>query len=129
MQVLLTASPPRCPIAPLTAALVPVNLADLTAKQLAGLLAEPPSHLLVDCGGRLAPHSLGVCRFVSQLLQLRKQGTSIQLCNVHPGLRRCLDQMELGALFHLPGPDVEAVAAPLARPWFARFGPAQLAQG
>lgn len=84
-------------------ALPPVNLADITAKELACLLMAPPSQLLVDCGGRLMPHPLGVCRFVAQLLQMRRRGTSVWLCNVHPGLRRYLHQLELGALLHLPG--------------------------
>ena len=83
--------------------LTPVNLADLTAKQLACLLVAPPSHLLVDCGGLLMPHPLGVGRFVAQLLLVRGRGTCIWLCNVHPGLRRCLQQLELAAVFHLTG--------------------------
>ena len=83
--------------------LTPVNLADLTAKQLACLLVAPPPHLLVDCGGLLMPHPLGVGRFVTQLLQLRRRGTCLWLCNVHPGLYCCLHQLELSALFHLSG--------------------------
>ena len=71
--------------------LTPVNLADLTAKQLACLLVAPP------------PHPLGVCRFVAQLLLVRGRGTCIWLCNVHPGLRRCLQQLGLAAVFHLNG--------------------------
>ena len=81
--------------------LTPVNLADLTAKQLACLLVAPPSHLLVDWGGRLMPHPLGVGRFVAQLLLVRGRGACIWLCNVHPGLRRCLQQLGLAAVFHL----------------------------
>ena len=83
--------------------LTPVNLADLTAKQLACLLVAPPPHLLVDCGGLLIPHPLGVGRFVAQLLLVRGRGTCIWLCNVHPGLRRCLQQLGLAAVFHLNG--------------------------
>jgi len=83
--------------------LTPVNLADLTAKQLACLLVAPPSHLLVDCGGLLMPHPLGVGRFVAQLLLVRGWGACIWLCNVHPGLRRCLQQLGLAAVFHLSG--------------------------
>jgi len=83
--------------------LTPVNLADLTAKQLACLLVAPPPHLMVDCGGLLMPHPLGVCRFVAQLLLVRGRGTCIWLCNVHPGLRRCLQQLGLAAVFHLNG--------------------------
>lgn len=82
-------------------ALLPVNLAGLTAKQLANLLTAPPPPLLVDGGGLLLPHPLGVCRLVTQLLQLRRRGTSIWLCNVHPALRRCLHLLNLGAVFHL----------------------------
>ena len=96
-------------------ALPPVNLSDLTAKQLACLLVAPPPQLLVDCGGRLQPHPLGVCRFVAQLLQLRLRGTCLWLCNVHPGLRRCLHQLNLGAVFHLPGGAPPLVANPQAR--------------
>lgn len=86
-----------------TPALTPVRLAGLNAKQLAGLLVAPPRHLLVDCGGLLLPHPLGVCRFVAQLLQLRRRGTSIWLCNVHSGLHRCLGQLNLAAVFPLNG--------------------------
>ena len=84
-------------------ALLPVNLADLTAKQLTCLLVAPPPHLLVDCGSLLLPHPLGVCRFVAQLLKMRQRGTCLWLCNVHPGLHRCLQQLELEAVFHLNG--------------------------
>ena len=80
-----------------------VNLADLTAKQLMRLLVAPPSQLLIDCGRLLLPHPLGVCRFVAQLLQMRQRGTCIQLCNVHPGLRRCLQQLGLSAMLPLNG--------------------------
>jgi anti-anti-sigma regulatory factor len=83
-------------------ALLPVCLADLTAKQLACLLVAPPTQLLIDCGGLLMPHRLGVCRFVAQLLQMRLRGTRLWLCNVHPGLQRCLQQLELADVFHLP---------------------------
>ena len=86
-----------------TPALPPVNLADLTAKQVAGLLLAPPARLLIDCGSLLLPHPLGVCRFVAQLLQLRQRGTRLWLCNLHPGLRRCLHRLGLGSLFHLSG--------------------------
>ena len=76
-----------------------MRLADLTPKQL----IAPPPRLLVDCGGRLLPHPLGVCRFVAQLLLLRGRGTCIWLCNLHPGLRRCLRRLDLATLFHLNG--------------------------
>lgn len=95
MQVSAPASPPRTAAAP---ALTPVNLARLSARQLARLLLGPPPQLLVDCGNLLMPHPLGVGRFVAQLLLLRQRGSRIWLCNVHPGLRRCLYQMKLGAL-------------------------------
>ena len=83
--------------------LMPVAVADLTARQLALMLFTPPAHLLVDCGGLLVPHPLGVCRFVAQLLELHRRGTYIGLCNVHPGLHRYLQQLNLTALFHLSG--------------------------
>ncbi len=78
-------------------------MANITAKQLACLLVAPPPHLLVDCGALLLPHPLGVCRFVAQLLQMRQRGTCLWFCNVHPGLRRCLHQLELDGLFYLNG--------------------------
>lgn len=84
-------------------ALTPVNLNNLTAKQLAHLLVAPPARLLVDCGGLRIPHPLGVCRFVAQLLLMRGRGACIWLCDVHPGLGRCLHSLELAALFHLNG--------------------------
>jgi anti-anti-sigma regulatory factor len=90
--------------------LTPVHLADLTAKQLAALLVAPPPHLLVDCGGLLLPHPLGVCRFVAQLLQMRQRGTCLWLCNIHPALYRCLLRLELDALFHLKRVSVAAPA-------------------
>ena len=83
--------------------LTPVNLAHLTAQQLSCLLVAPAPELLVDCGAQLVPHPLGVCRFVAQLLQLRTRGARLWLCNVHPGLRRYLLQLHLGAVFHLNG--------------------------
>ncbi|GAC1375016.1 MAG: hypothetical protein NVSMB30_18620 [Hymenobacter sp.] len=84
-------------------ALTPVNLAGLNAGQLARLLVAPPAQLLVDCGGLLLPHPLGVCRFVGQLLQIRQRGTSVWLCNVHPELHYCLGQLNLVAVFPLHG--------------------------
>ena len=91
--------------------LTPVNLADLTAKQLARLLVTPPPHLLIDCGGLLVPYPLGVCSFVAQLLLMRGRGACIWLCNVHPGLRRCLQQLGLAAVFHLNGQGKSSGAA------------------
>ncbi|UOQ69362.1 hypothetical protein [Hymenobacter volaticus] len=84
------------------AALTPVNLAGLDAKQLASLLVEPPAQLLVDCGSLFAPHPLGIGHFVSLLLNMRRRRTDIWLCNVDPVLHECLHQLKLGALFHLP---------------------------
>ncbi|WP_152560013.1 STAS domain-containing protein [Hymenobacter sp. IS2118] len=84
-------------------ALMPVNLANITAKQLACLVVAPPAHLLIDCGGLLMPHPLGVGRFVALLLQMRQRGTCLRLCNVHPGLRRYLQQLGLEAVFYLNG--------------------------
>lgn len=100
MQVSLAdsiASPGSAP------ALIPVKLADLTAQQLAYPLVALPSYLLVDCGNRLMPHPLGVCRFVAQLLQMHRRGTCLRLCNVHPALHRCLQQLALTAVFHING--------------------------
>ncbi|OGX81449.1 hypothetical protein BEN47_05740 [Hymenobacter lapidarius] len=84
-------------------ALTSVSLADLTAKQLACLLVAPPPRLLVDCGGLLLPHPLGVCRFVAQLLQMHQRGTRLWLCDVHPALRCCLHRLGLEKVFHLNG--------------------------
>ena len=97
MQVQFSASLRRTAEA---TALTPVNLAHLTAKQLACLLVAPPPQLLVDCGGLLIPHPLGVCRFLAQLLQIHRRGTCIWLCNVHPRLRYCLSQLNLDAVLH-----------------------------
>ena len=88
-------------------ALRPVRLVELTPKQF----VAPPPQLLVDCGGRRLPHPLGVCRFVTQLLQLRRRGARLWLCNVHPGLRRYLHELKLGALFHLTGQETPPWAA------------------
>ena len=93
-------------------ALRPVRLADLTPKQR----VAPPPRLLVDCGGQLLPHPLGVCRFVAQLLQLRLRGARIWLCNVHPVLRRYLHQLKLEALFHLTGQETPPRAAAAGSP-------------
>ena len=92
---------PTSPAGPAAPALAPVNLTRLSARQLARLLLGPPAQLLVDCGSRLMPHPLGVGRFVALLLLLRQRGARIWLCNVHPGLRRCLRQLKLGALLPL----------------------------
>ena len=100
--------------------LTPVNLADLTAKQLADLLVAPPAQLLIDCGGLLLPHPLGVCRFVAQLLQLRLRGTCLWLCNVHPKLRRCLHELQLSAVFCLNGETLPPGTAPAANELSAR---------
>ena len=94
----------------------PVNLAALDAAQLTRLLVAPPAQLLMDCGAQLLPHPLGVCRFAAQLLQLHLRGGRIWLCNVHPGLRRYLHQLKLGALFHLTGQETP--------PWAAAGSPA-----
>ena len=87
-------------------ALRPVRLAQLTPKQL----EVPPPRLLVDCGGQLLPHPLGVCRFVALLLLLRLRGARIWLCNVHPVLCHYLHQLKLGALFHLTARETPARA-------------------
>ena len=100
------ASPGNAPM------LRPINLADLTPTQLMRLLVTPPPQLLIDCGGLLLPHPLGVCCFVAQLLQLRRRGAGIWLCNVHSKLRRCLHELRLGTVFHLNGPALPAPAAP-----------------
>ncbi|RFP63561.1 hypothetical protein D0N36_18725 [Hymenobacter lapidiphilus] len=81
----------------------PLHLADLTAEQLAGLLVAPPAQLAVDCRWLLAPHPLGVGRFVSQLLVIRSRGTRIHLAQVHPVLARCLHHLGLSRVFHLQG--------------------------
>ena len=73
--------------------------------------ADSPSllpQLLVDCGGLLVPHPLGVCRFVAQLLQLRLRGTGIWLCNVRPELHRYLHELRLCPVFHLGEPALPA---------------------
>ena len=93
---------------PAAAAPTPVILAALEAAQLTRLLVALPPYLVVDCGGQRTPHPLGVCRYVAQLLVLRRQGADVWLCNVHPGLRRYLHQLQLEALFHLTGQETLA---------------------
>lgn len=100
-MVLMSVSFPALLARPAAPALIPVNLADLSAKQLDELLITPPAYLLVDCSGLLLPHPLGVCRFVTQLLQISQQGTRLWLCNVHAGLFRCLQHLEMEVVFHL----------------------------
>ena len=88
-------------------ALRPVRLVELTLKQF----VAPPPQLLVDCGGQQVPHPLGVGRFVTQQLQLRRRGARLWLYNVHPGLRRYLHQLKIEALFHLTGQETPPLAA------------------
>lgn len=82
-------------------ALLPVSLSDLAAAPLTSQPLPAPAQLLIDCEGRLLPHSLGVCCFVAQLLQLHQRGAGLWLCNVHPELRRSLHYLGLDAMFHL----------------------------
>ena len=78
-----------------------VHLADLTAKQLACLLAAPLPELCIDCDRQRIPHLLGVCHFVTQLLHLRRRGAGLWLHNVHPVLQHCLHQLGLDDVLHL----------------------------
>ncbi|UOQ74113.1 hypothetical protein [Hymenobacter cellulosilyticus] len=84
-------------------AVLPVNLAALTAEQLADLQLAPPAQLLIDCRWLPLPHPLGIGHFVTQLLQLQRPGTGVWLCNVHPVLSRCIHSLQLGTMFHLNG--------------------------
>ncbi|OUJ72378.1 hypothetical protein BXP70_19205 [Hymenobacter crusticola] len=101
-----------------TAALTPVVLASLNAKQLAELLVAPLPQLLIDCGELGIPHPLGVCHFVSQLLCLRRRGTRVWLCNVPLVLHHSLSQLGLGTLFPVVGND--------NRPLLPDLGPAAI---
>ncbi len=62
------------------------------------LLAHQPLH--IDCGHLRCQRTLGVSHVVSQLLRLRQAGASIWLRNVNDPLRRCLQLLQLGSLFH-----------------------------
>ena len=102
------ASPSQVPL------LRPINLTDLSPVQLTRLLVTPLPQLLIDCEGPLLPHPLGVCRYVSLLLQLRRLGTDIWLCNVRPELRRYLHELQLGPMFHFAEPALPTEATPPA---------------
>jgi anti-anti-sigma regulatory factor len=84
---------------PAAPALLLMNLAAVDAALLARMLLQPHPQLLIDCGAQPCRRDLGVCYFVSQLLQLRRRGDSVWLCNVDPLLRRCLQQLGLTTYF------------------------------
>ena len=56
--------------------------------------------LHIDCGQLRCQRTLGVSHVVSQLLRLRQAGASIWLRNVNAPLRRCLQLLQVGSLFH-----------------------------
>lgn len=56
--------------------------------------------LHIDCGQLRCQRTLGVSHVVSQLLRLRQAGANIRLRNVNAPLRRCLQLLQLGSLFH-----------------------------
>ena len=56
--------------------------------------------LHIDCGQLRCQRTLGVSHVVSQLLRLRQAGATIRLRNVNAPLRRCLQLLQLGSLFH-----------------------------
>jgi anti-anti-sigma regulatory factor len=59
----------------------------------------PP--LYIDCANLTCQRTFGVSHVVSQLLLLHKAGARIWLRNVNAPLRRCLQLLQLEALFHL----------------------------
>jgi len=95
--------PPAAPAA-LAIPLTTLNLDEAAAIEVAcvqlhnSLLAQPPLH--IDCAHLRCQRTLGVSHVVSQLLRLRQAGASIWLCNVNAPLRRCLQVLQLGSLFH-----------------------------
>ena len=86
-----------------TSTFATVDLDDARALQLARSLAhhmeEGRRHFLVDCENLVCQRTLGVNHVVSQLLMLRKAGAVIWLRNVNATLARCLDVLQLNALF------------------------------
>jgi anti-anti-sigma regulatory factor len=90
-------SPPAQP----TAALLPVNLAEVDAAHLVRILPHPPTPLLVDCGSLPCQRTLGICFLVSQLLVLRQSGATVYLRNASPVLLRCLQKLQLSSIFPL----------------------------
>lgn len=96
MRALLTSAPAQ----PLTSLDLDETAAiNATCAQLRSSLLPPPS-LHIDCGHLRCQRTLGVSYVVSQLLRLRQAGASIRLRNVNAPLRRCLQLLQLGALFH-----------------------------
>ena len=71
---------------------------DATCAQLRS--APLPHALHIDCGHLRCQRTLGVSHVVSQLLRLRQAGASISLRNTNAPLRRCLQLLQLGSLFH-----------------------------
>jgi anti-anti-sigma regulatory factor len=85
-----------------------LNLDEVDAVHWARTLAlnptQPRPQLHIDCSSLKCQRTLGVSHVISQLLLLHKTGASIWLANVNAPLRRCLQLVQLGRVFHLPEP-------------------------
>lgn len=86
---------------------VPLTTLDLDEAAAVGaacwqLRCSPLTHLplCIDCGHLRCQRTLGISHVVSQLLRLRQAGASIWLRNANAPLQRCLQLLQLGALFH-----------------------------
>jgi len=92
-------SPMLAPAPPATLNLDETAAIEATCAQLRSL---PPAgaQLHIDCGQLRCQRTLGVSYVVSQLLRLRQAGASIWLRNVNAPLRRCLQLLQIGSLFH-----------------------------
>ena len=91
-------SPTLAPAPPVTLNLDETAAIEATCAQLRSSARAMPLH--IDCGQLRCQHTLGVSHVVSQLLRLRQAGASIWLRNVNAPLRRCLQLLQVGSLFH-----------------------------
>lgn len=87
-----------------------MSLATVDAALLARILLQPHLQLLIDCQAQPCRRALGVCYLLTQLLQLRRNGASVWLCNVDGLLHRCLQRLGLYAVFHLADELISAQA-------------------
>jgi len=93
-------SPTLAPAQPATLNLDEAAAIEATCAQLrSSARASLPLH--IDCGQLRCQRTLGVSHVVSQLLRLRQAGASIWLRNVNAPLRRCLQLLQVGSLFHI----------------------------
>ena len=92
-------SPTLAPAPPATLNLDETAAIEATCVHLRS--SSPTSaQLHIDCGQLRCQRTLGVSHVVSQLLRLRQAGASIWLRNANAPLRRCLQLLQVGPLFH-----------------------------